>query len=458
MAVVAAAPNQASIDDDAVSSHDGGARTACAAPERSSSDVGRSAPPSGPTRANGWNSNVSTSRGLRRGRKRTTAPNDADLLPPDASAAASAATSAATSSDDVRFSATATFGMGCYWGAEAAFAAFLGDHGATRVGYVGGDDWRRPPPPMRGRGAEGAEGAVAKAAKPLTLKEVKTGRHGHAEAVRVRYDPNVVSFDDLLEQFWANHDPCAKKANPKYRSVIFVHSDQQATTANASVTAMKRRLGDAVRTTVASVHRCTPAESNAPVNPEEHDGGSEVAPGHRSPRGEPPGFAGGEFRWWDAEEKDQMYLAKNKGASCETGGACALRTSPTTEVGRKGVEGSSPAGATTTEITVGWPRQSHEGKVAGPGTSGASSASASLSSTPSPPDTWPGGADDVSLGTKGESRGGNRIRVAAAAMWHSAVTLARGIKRVAVVMLGIVRGVSDRKRTGGRTSPEPPGA
>jgi len=108
----------------------------------------------------------------------------------------------------------ATFGAGCFWGVEAAFRQVPGVVDAA-VGYSGG-----------------------RTARP-SYKDVCSGRTGHAEVVEVTFDPAKVSYDQLLDVFWANHDPTTKDrqgpdVGEQYRSAIFYHSPEQQAVAEAS--------------------------------------------------------------------------------------------------------------------------------------------------------------------------------------------------------------------------------
>jgi peptide-methionine (S)-S-oxide reductase len=109
---------------------------------------------------------------------------------------------------------TATFAAGCFWCVEAVFRDV---RGVQRVvsGYAGG---RTPDP---------------------SYEQVCTGKTGHAEAVQITFDPNVVSYRDLLEIFWHTHDPTTLNrqgadAGTQYRSAIYYHTDQQKRTAEES--------------------------------------------------------------------------------------------------------------------------------------------------------------------------------------------------------------------------------
>jgi peptide-methionine (S)-S-oxide reductase len=113
-----------------------------------------------------------------------------------------------------RFMEKATFGAGCFWGVEAAFRQIKGVT-ATAVGYMGGT------------------------LKNPTYQDVCTDETGHAEVVQVDYDPAAVSYNDLLQVFWQNHNPTTiNRQGPdigtQYRSAIFFHSPEQEAAARAS--------------------------------------------------------------------------------------------------------------------------------------------------------------------------------------------------------------------------------
>ncbi len=108
---------------------------------------------------------------------------------------------------DTDSSATATFGGGCFWCTEAQFQ-YLDGVLKVESGYMGG-----------------------KVANP-TYEEVCTGTTGHAEVIRVTYDPRKIDYPTLLEAFWTSHDPTTlnrqgNDVGTQYRSVIFYHNEQQ---------------------------------------------------------------------------------------------------------------------------------------------------------------------------------------------------------------------------------------
>jgi peptide-methionine (S)-S-oxide reductase len=119
----------------------------------------------------------------------------------------------------------AEFALGCFWGAERQFWQTPGVV-STSVGYEGGFT---PNP---------------------TYREVCSGRTGHAEAVRVVFDPSVVSYRSLLKLFWESHNPTqgmrqGHDVGTQYRSVIFYRSPEQRVAAEESRVAYQKNLSEA---------------------------------------------------------------------------------------------------------------------------------------------------------------------------------------------------------------------
>jgi peptide-methionine (S)-S-oxide reductase len=134
----------------------------------------------------------------------------------------------------------ATFGAGCFWGVEAAFRRLAGVK-STQVGYAGGK-FDHP-----------------------TYEQVCTDRTGHAEVVEVTYDPAVISYHDLLEVFWNNHNPTTlNRQGPdvgtQYRSAIFFHSPEQEAEAKSSRDAAQSRVSRPIVTQIEPAPRFWPAE------------------------------------------------------------------------------------------------------------------------------------------------------------------------------------------------------
>lgn len=116
---------------------------------------------------------------------------------------------------------TATFGAGCFWCVEAVFLRLKGV-ASVKSGYMGGQ------------------------VDNPTYKMICTGTTGHAEVIQVVYDPEVLSFDTLLEVFWKTHDPTTlnrqgNDVGTQYRSAVFFHSEDQ----QKKAAGYKKKLNDA---------------------------------------------------------------------------------------------------------------------------------------------------------------------------------------------------------------------
>jgi peptide-methionine (S)-S-oxide reductase len=135
---------------------------------------------------------------------------------------------------------TAVFGAGCFWGVEEAFRCLPGVLG-TEVGYSGGHTTNP------------------------TYRDVCSHATGHAEVVRVRFDPSVVTYDQLLGVFWEEHDPTqlnrqGPDVGDQYRSVIFFQSPDQERIAQASLERQKASHSRPIVTQIAPAASFYPAE------------------------------------------------------------------------------------------------------------------------------------------------------------------------------------------------------
>jgi methionine-S-sulfoxide reductase len=134
----------------------------------------------------------------------------------------------------------ATFGAGCFWGVEAAFRRLDGVT-RTRVGYAGG----------------GVDNP--------TYEQVCYSGTGHAEVVEVTFDDERIPYEQLLAVFWAEHDPTqlnrqGPDVGDQYRSVIFVHDEEQRAAAESSKEIIQSRISRPVVTQIEDAQRFWEAE------------------------------------------------------------------------------------------------------------------------------------------------------------------------------------------------------
>jgi len=134
----------------------------------------------------------------------------------------------------------ATFAAGCFWGVEAALRSTSGVT-PTRVGYTGGHT------------------------ENPTYRDVCSHLTGHAEAVEVEFDPEQISYGDLLGLFWSMHNPTTQSRQgpdigSRYRSAIFVHDEEQRRLAEASKEVAQSRFAAPIVTDITPAPKFYEAE------------------------------------------------------------------------------------------------------------------------------------------------------------------------------------------------------
>lgn len=136
--------------------------------------------------------------------------------------------------------ATAIFAAGCFWGVEVEFRNIPGVT-AAEVGYTGGSK------------------------DSPSYEDVCTGTTGHAEAVKVEFDPAQVTYEQLLDYFWQLHDPTQKDrqgpdVGTQYRSAIFVSDEEQRAAATKSREQVSQRFKKPIATEIVDATHFWPAE------------------------------------------------------------------------------------------------------------------------------------------------------------------------------------------------------
>ena len=135
---------------------------------------------------------------------------------------------------------TAIFGAGCFWGVQYVFSKVKGVL-KTEVGYSGGK------------------------IKNPTYEEVCSNKSGHAEVVKIEFDPEVVSYEDLLNIFWESHDPTTENMQwpdigQQYRSMIFYFNDNQREKAEKSKEEIQKQIPKKIVTEIVKAGEFYPAE------------------------------------------------------------------------------------------------------------------------------------------------------------------------------------------------------
>jgi peptide-methionine (S)-S-oxide reductase len=134
----------------------------------------------------------------------------------------------------------ATFGAGCFWCVEAVFEQLEGVH-AVESGYMGGQ------------------------IDNPSYREVCSGTTGHAEITQIHFDPEIISFETLLDWLWRSHDPTTLNrqgadSGTQYRSAVFYHNDAQRATAEASKAAAQKNFDRPIVTEITEASTYYPAE------------------------------------------------------------------------------------------------------------------------------------------------------------------------------------------------------
>ena len=144
--------------------------------------------------------------------------------------------------ETMKESEKATFGAGCFWCVEAVFQRLEGVKDVV-PGYCGGTK-----------------------VNP-TYNEVCTGRTGHAEVAQITFNPETISFDELLNMFWLSHDPTTKNrqgndVGTQYRSAVFYHNEEQRSAAEKSKENLDNSniFSDQIVTEITALDKFWPAE------------------------------------------------------------------------------------------------------------------------------------------------------------------------------------------------------